>query len=114
MNRQKVIRIFASLAVALLALKFGCYIGNGEQANFPMDGWEWAFFTGWPTYLASVVGGCVLLVAVIAYPRPRVGSSTISPFLWLLPVIAGLLNSSSRLSMVCLNGMATRYANPLS
>ncbi len=102
MNRQKVIRIFASLAVALLALKFGCYIGNGEQASFPMDGWEWAFFTGWPTYLASAVGGCVLLVAVIAYPKPRIGSSTLLPFLWLLPVIAGFIG--------CINTTEMDYA----
>ena len=102
MNRQKVIRIFASLAVALLALKFGCYIGNGEQANFPMDGWEWLFFTGWPTYLASAVGGCVLLVATIAYPKPRVGSSALSPLLWLLPVIAGLIG--------CINTTEADYA----
>lgn len=102
MNRQKAIRIFASLAVALLALKFGCYIGNGEQANFPMDGWEWAFFTGWPTYLAAAVGGCVLLVAAIAYPRPRVGSSTLTPLLWLLPVVAGLVG--------CINTTELDYA----
>ena len=102
MNRQKVIRIFASLAVALLALKFGCYIGNGEQANFPMDGWEWFFFTGWPTYLAAAIGGCVLLVASIAYPKPRVSSSAITPLLWLLPVLAGFIG--------CMNTTEVDYA----
>ncbi|MBR4675319.1 MAG: O-antigen ligase family protein [Victivallales bacterium] len=102
MNRQKVIRIFACLAVALLALKFGCYIGNGEQANFPMDGWEWFFFTGWPTYLASAIGGFVLLMAAVAYPKPRGGSSTIPPLLWCLPLVIGFIG--------CINTTETDYA----
>ncbi|MBQ7649491.1 MAG: hypothetical protein IJS15_00945, partial [Victivallales bacterium] len=91
MTRRLTIRIIICLITAILAFKFGSYIGNGEQANFPGDVWEWLLFTGWPSYLAPAFCGILLIAVTILCRDFRMDSSATAMGLWLLPIIAGLV-----------------------
>jgi len=91
MTRRIPIRIIICLLAAILAFKFGSYIGNGEQANFPGDFWEWLLFTGWPCYLAPAFCGVALIIVAIICREFRMDRSTLAPGIWLLPILAGLV-----------------------
>ncbi len=91
MTRRLTIRIIICLLTVLLAFKFGAYIGNGEQANFPGDFWEWLLFTGWPCYLAPAFCGILLIITTLLCRDFTMDRSAFAPGLWLLPVMAGLV-----------------------
>ena len=91
MTRRLTIRIITCLLTAILAFKFGAYIGNGEQANFPSDIWEWLLFTGWPCYLAPAFSGLLIIITALLCRDFSMNRSAIAPGLWLLPIIAGLI-----------------------
>ena len=92
MKRRNAIRVILGLLAALLAFKFGCFIGNGEQANFPGGVLEWLIFTGWPCYLAPAFCGAALMAVVaLASWKAAPNRSAIAPALWVLPILAGLI-----------------------
>ena len=91
MTRRLTIRIIISVLAVILAFKFGAYIGNGEQANFPRDIWEWLLFTGWPCYLAPAFCGLLLIIVALLSRDLRIDHSAFAPGLWLLPILAGLV-----------------------
>ena len=90
MNKRLTIRILICLLTAVLALKFGSFVGNGEQANFPSDIWEWLLFTGWPCYLASAFCGLLLIAVALLCGHVGMNRCAVAPALWLLPILAGL------------------------
>lgn len=84
-------RLYACGVVLLLSWKFGGFIGNGEQANFPLNIWEWVFGSCGPSLFGPVFGGISLLLAVVTHRVPTVNRCMLVPLLWLLPVLAGLI-----------------------
>ncbi len=83
------LRAYLCAVVVLLPWKFTCYVGNGEQPNFPLDIWEWMFFS-LPCYLAAFLGGLSLVFAAFVHPVPRANRSALVPLIWGLPVLTGL------------------------
>ena len=103
MKKNISIRILVCLLTAVLAFKFGSFIGNGEQANFPGDILEWLIFTGWPCYLAPAFCGILLIAVAIFCRNFRMDRSALAPGLWLLPIAAGLVG--------LMNSTETDYAS---
>lgn len=90
-NAKRVLRCLFCILIFVLPFRFGSYVGNGEQPNFPLDIWEWAFFTCYPSYLPAIMSGLLLLVTAIICPVPRRSSNIIVPILWLLFLLAGVI-----------------------
>ena len=84
------LRVYLCAIVVLLPWKFTCYVGNGEQPNFPMDIWEWMFFS-LPCYLTSLLCGLALVFAALVHPVPRANRSALVPLIWSLPIVTGLV-----------------------
>ncbi len=85
------LRWYLCLLVFLLPLKFGTFIGGGEQPDLPLGFWEWAIFTCWPGFLPGVAAGIGLLLACCLRPVPRVSARLSIPLLAFLPMLAGLI-----------------------
>jgi O-antigen ligase len=100
------VRWYAAVLLFLAPLKFGGVIGLAEDAFFPMDGWQWAFFV-WPPFLVSFLAGVAFLLAVAAHPRPVSGPGRWPVLAWgILPFAAmlGLLRTTEwdyALAFVC-------------
>ncbi len=95
----RLLRFYLGAVVFILPFKFGGFVTNGEQAHFPLDVWEWLFFTCLPSYLAPVLCGIGLLASVLIHPRPRRDCGLLAPLVWSLPLLAGavgLLRTTER------------------
>lgn len=93
------LRFYLGAVVFILPFKFGGFVTNGEQAHFPLDIWEWLFFTCLPSYLVPVLCGVGLVSAALIHPRPRRDRGLLAPLVWTLPLIAGavgLLRTTER------------------
>ncbi|NMA46618.1 MAG: hypothetical protein GX945_08655 [Lentisphaerae bacterium] len=88
---RDLLRFYLCALVLLLPIKFGSLVGGGEQANYPLNIWEWLFFVCYPSFLAPILCGLALLWALCSRPAPTRGADAIVPALWLLPLVAGLL-----------------------
>lgn len=75
--------------VLFLPWKLATFVGNGEQPNFPMSGWEWAIFS-YPCYFSALLGGGALLLAALIWPAPKIDWPALVPLAWALPMLAGL------------------------
>lgn len=85
------LRIYLGVLVFILPFKFGGFVGNGEQAYFPVDIWQWLFFTCLPCYLVPPLCGLGLLAALLIHRRlPRFDFRTFVPLVWCLPLLAGI------------------------
>ncbi|MBQ6472524.1 MAG: O-antigen ligase family protein [Victivallales bacterium] len=74
--------------VLLLPWKLATFVGNGEQPNFPTNGWEWAIFS-YPCYFSALLGGLALAAAALVWRTPRLGWAALVPLAWTLPLLAG-------------------------
>lgn len=90
-------RWYAALLLFLAPLKFGGVIGLGDEAFFPMDGWQWAIFV-WPPFLLSFLAGVAYVLAACAHPAPPAGGRERWPALaWSVlafAVLPGLLRTT--------------------
>lgn len=84
-----VARWYAAVLLFLAPLKFGGVIGLGDDACFPMDGWQWAFFV-WPPFLVSALAGVAYVLAVLGHPAPATGPGRWPVMAWSLLVFAVL------------------------
>ncbi|NLF93847.1 MAG: hypothetical protein GX564_08160 [Oligosphaeraceae bacterium] len=87
---QTLVRWYLCLLIFLLPLKFGTFIGGGEQPDLPLDVWEWALFTCWPAFLPGAAAGVALLLACCLRPLPRLSVRLAIPLLAAVPLLAGL------------------------
>lgn len=87
---QALVRWYLCLLIFLLPLKFGTFIGGGEQPDFPLGIWEWAIFTCWPAFLPGAAAGVALLLACCLRPVPRLSARFAIPLLAAVPLLAGL------------------------
>jgi len=95
-----IFRVYTSMLVVLLPLKFGSIISPDELGSFPASLWQW-LFSPWPAFLFSVLAGGALLLALLARPQLPGGRAArlfYSPaILWtalLLACFLGLVHSS--------------------
>ncbi len=65
-------RWYAAILLFVAPLKFGGVIGLGDEAFFPIGGWQWVFFA-WPPFLVSFLAGLGYVLAAVAYPPPPDG-----------------------------------------
>ncbi|MBR6372869.1 MAG: O-antigen ligase family protein, partial [Victivallales bacterium] len=82
-------RYYLCLLLVLMPLKFCTVMGDAEQPNFPLDIWQWLFFTCLPNYILVALCGTALLFAGLLYKMPR-RWLPILPFLLFL--LAGALS----------------------
>jgi tetratricopeptide (TPR) repeat protein len=90
-RNRDALRIYLCALVLLLPIKFGSLLASGEQANFPLDVWEWLFFVCYPSFLAPLLAAVALAWALCSRPAPARGADALLPAIWLLPIIAGLV-----------------------
>ena len=85
------LRLLWCLLVLLLPFRWNYATGYQEMATYPMDLWQWLFFTFQPHFLLTTLGG-LLLLASLAIHRglPLRSPSLAIPLLTLLPLLAGL------------------------
>ena len=91
---KRIPRYIICVCLALLSLKFTGYVGNGELPNFPLDGWQWAFFSCYPVFLSAVIGGLVLAVTIAVHRKIPCNLLLLVPFLPLLAGCIGLLRTT--------------------
>jgi len=95
--RRLPVRVVLTTVVLLAPLKLGTVAITGEVGLFPLNVWEWLFAT-WPPFLAPVLAGFALLLAVILFPPPRApGRFWLVPGVWLclsLTTLAGLVRTT--------------------
>ena len=84
---QRLHRYYICLLLFLLPLKFCTIMASSEQPNFPMDIWQWLFFTCIPNYILVALCGLALLWAALLYKLPR---SWLPVLPWLFILVAGL------------------------
>jgi len=90
-RNRNALRFFLCTLVLLLPIKFGSLVASGEQANYPLNIWEWLFFVCYPSFLAPILCGLALLWALCTRPPPTRSADAILPVIWLLPIAAGLI-----------------------
>ncbi len=87
-------RYIICACLVLLSMKFTGYVGNGELPNFPLNGWEWAFFSCWPVFLSGVIGGLVLIATVAVHREVPCRWILLIPFLPLIAGVVGMLRTT--------------------
>ncbi len=91
-------RWYLCVVAFFLPFMFGSQIMATESANYPTDFLVWMillFTPMGPGFLASLLAGIGLLLAIIAHPAQiRVDRSLAWTLLWLLPVAAGIIGIS--------------------
>ena len=88
-SHARLLRWLFYAIVLFLPWKLATFVGNGEQPNFPANGWEWAIFS-YPCYFSALLGGVALLVSSLVWCTPKAGWSALVPLTWALPLLAGV------------------------
>ncbi|MGN0867828.1 MAG: O-antigen ligase family protein [Oligosphaeraceae bacterium] len=97
------LRLLWCLLVLLLPFRWNYATGYQEMAAYPMDLWQWLFFTFQPHFLLATLAGALLLASLALHRRlPPLSPSLAIPLLTLLPLLAGLAG--------CHNTTETAYA----
>lgn len=89
-------RWYAAILLFLAPLKFGGVIGLGDEASFPLDGWQWAFFV-WPPFLMSFLAALGYALALLAHPAPVAGRGRWPVLAWSVlafAVLPGLVRTT--------------------
>ncbi len=85
------LRLLWCLLVLLLPFRWNYATGYQEMATYPMDLWQWLFFTFQPQFLLTVLAGGLLLASLAIHRRLPLRSPSLAiPLLTLLPLLAGL------------------------
>lgn len=90
-RNRDILRVYLCAMVLLLPIKFGSLVAGGEQANYPLNIWEWLFFVCYPSFLAPILSAVALLWAFCSRPAPARRADAVLPAIWLLPLAAGLV-----------------------
>ena len=88
-------RWYLCVVAFFLPFMFGSQIMATESPNYPTDFLVWMFLLFSPMgpgFLASLLAGIGLLLAIIIHPSPvRMAGSLLWALLWLLPIVAGII-----------------------
>jgi hypothetical protein len=82
-------RWYVAILLFLFPIKFGGVIGLGDEAFFPLDGWQWAFFV-WPPFLVSFLAAVSCVLVFLAHPGPVAGKGRWPVVAWSVLVFAVL------------------------
>lgn len=86
-----ILRILWCALVFFLPLRWNYAAISVEQANYPMDAWEWLFFTIQPHFLLAAISGALLLLTAAIHPaKPGRDASFAVPAVAFSPVLLGL------------------------